>query len=60
MFSQIERVILAKIGENAPPQQAAATRDAIRWGKKLLMRPVAAFVSSAGISPKAPTFMAAW
>ncbi len=54
LFSQIERVILAKIGENAPPQQAAATRDAIRWGKKLLMRPVAAFVSSAGIMPQGP------
>ncbi len=48
LWSEIERVMVAKIGEGAPQQQAAVARDAIRWGKWLLTRPVAAFVSSVG------------
>ena len=54
MLSQIERAILAGAEKNSTPQQAAITRDAIRWGKKLLMRPVAAFVSSVTIAPNGP------
>ena len=50
LWSEIERVMVAKIGEGAPQQQAEAARDAIRWGKWLLTRPVAAFVSSVGPS----------
>ena len=50
LASEIERVIVARIGEGAPREQAEAARDAIRWGKKLLTRPVAAFVSSVGPS----------
>ncbi len=54
LFSEVERVVLAKIGENTPQQQAAMARDAIRWGKMALMRPTAAFVSSVGITPAGP------
>ena len=54
MLRQIERAILAGVEKNSPPQQAAIARDAIRWGKKLLTRPVAAFVSSVTIAPNGP------
>jgi hypothetical protein len=54
MFHQIERAVVAKIEENSPQQHAAATADAIRWAKKLLPRPVMAFVSSAAVTPQGP------
>jgi len=52
LLSEIERVIVAKVeeGQGAPEAQAMV-RDAIRWGKKLLTRPVAAFVSSVSVNP---------
>jgi prepilin-type processing-associated H-X9-DG protein len=51
-FCRVERAFLAAIDKNSPPQQAAAAREAIRWGKKLFTRPVAAFVASAIIRPQ--------
>ena len=50
LLREIERAIVAKIGESAPREQAEMARDVIRWGKRLLTRPVAAFVSSVGVS----------
>jgi prepilin-type processing-associated H-X9-DG protein len=53
-LAEIERAIVAKIGRTAPPDQAAMSRDAVRWGKKLLTRPVTAFVSSVRLGPQGP------
>jgi prepilin-type processing-associated H-X9-DG protein len=54
MFVQIERAIMSGIDKHGPPQQAAMAREAVRWGKKLLTRPTAAFVSSLAIGPHGP------
>jgi len=54
MVGQIERAILGGIEKNSPPQQAETAREAIRWGKKLLTRPVMVFVSSVAIADKGP------
>ncbi len=51
---QIERAILGGIEKNSPPQQAETAREAIRWGEKLLTRPVMVFVSSVAITDKGP------
>ncbi|MGO8691020.1 MAG: DUF1559 domain-containing protein [Thermoguttaceae bacterium] len=50
LWSEIEQVIVAGTREGTPREQAEVARDAIRWGKWLLTRPVAAFVSSVGPS----------
>lgn len=52
MFRQIERAIFTA-GDNDRPD-IVQVREAIRWGKKLLVRPVAAFISSVSKPPLAP------
>ncbi len=54
MVGQIERAVLAGIDKNSRPQEAAMAREGIRWGKKFLTRPMAAFVSSVTITGKVP------
>jgi hypothetical protein len=52
LLSEVERMIVAQAiqGPNKPAA-AGMAGDAFRWGKKLLMRPVAVFVSSVGLGP---------
>jgi hypothetical protein len=54
MFAQIERAITSGIEKNGPPQQRFIALDVVRWGKKLLTRPMAAFVTSVAIGPHGP------
>ncbi len=54
MFAQIERAITSGIEKNGPPQQRAIALDVVRWGKKALTRPMAAFVTSVAIGPHGP------
>ena len=56
MFAQIERAITSGIEKNGPPQQRAVALDVVRWGKKALTRPMAAFVSSVAIGQHGPDF----
>jgi prepilin-type processing-associated H-X9-DG protein len=54
MFGQIERTIMSGIEKHGPPQQRAIALDVVRIGKKLIMRPMAAFVSSVAIGQHGP------
>ena len=54
MVREIERAILSGVDKNAPPHQAAMARDAIRWGKMLLTRPAAAYITSVVVKPNGP------
>jgi prepilin-type processing-associated H-X9-DG protein len=58
MFRGLERAILGPAEKHSPPQQAAIFRETVRWTKKLLTRPVAAFVSSVAISNEGPDIRA--
>jgi len=63
LIDEIERLITLGIGEAArnqgDGQAGAVARDALRWGKRLLSRPAAFFVSDLEIGSGVPKFQAA-
>jgi hypothetical protein len=54
MFAQIDRAIMSAIEKKGPPQQRAIAQDVARCGKKLITRPMAAFVTSVTIGQHGP------